>query len=275
MTKFMDTSKESISNIVVVARILLSTLFWATCIILISPYSGKKEHRWALAHMWVDRLLAITGISIDLTIEEPLSPADGPFIFMANHQSFMDIPILAAILRPFSLSWVALSWLGQVPFFGWAFRRLDPILVQPGNKRRNGSAMKAAKGTLIDGNSLLVFPEGERTRDGQLLPLKTSFFKLALETGVAIVPVTIIGAGQLLPPGSCKIKAGTVRVIIGRPVVPISPPLEDLKQAVRARWSNCSFNLHRDYYFSPKVRSLRYEETPQVLQLIVEERRPG
>jgi 1-acyl-sn-glycerol-3-phosphate acyltransferase len=230
--------KEWIPNIIVLGRIFLSTLFWATCILLISLWSRKKERERALAHRWIDRLVAIAEISIDLTIEEPFSPADGPFIFMANHQSFMDIPILAIVLRQFSLSWVALSWLVNVPFFGWAFKRLDPVLVKPGNKRINSAAMKTARETLFNGNSLLVFPEGERSWNGQLSPLKTGFFKLALESEVPIVPVTIAGAGQLLPPGSCKVKHGTVRVNVGKRLVPGQWLVEDLKEAIRVNLDN-------------------------------------
>ena len=245
MIKFADTLRESMRCMTVLGRIFFSALFWATCLLLTSLWSRKTAgYERTVLHRWVNRLFAITAISIDLRVEEALSPASGPFIFMANHRSFMDIPILAAVLRPFSPSWVALSCLVHVPFFGWAFRRFDPILVRPGDKTRNRVAMEAARKTLSKGNSLLVFPEGGLSRNARLLPLKAGFFKLALETGIPIVPVTIIGTDHLLPPGSYKIKSGTVRVFIGSRL-PTSSSVDNLRDAVRTKMESYLKNAEK------------------------------
>jgi len=136
---------------------------------------------------------------------------------MANHASMIDIwAVLLAVPVPFRF--IAKKQLGAIPLFGWAMRAGRFIFIDRQNAASARRSIEEAARRIKSGQSVVIFPEGTRTRDGRLNAFKKGGFHLALDSGAAIVPVAIHGSRALMPRGSALIRSGTVRVDIGEPI---------------------------------------------------------
>ncbi len=148
---------------------------------------------------------------------EQIDP-QSPYVFMPNHASIAD-PLAMAITIPQPFHCVFKKELARIPVFGWALLSLGQIMVDRENTEQARAALVEAVSGLSGNNSVLIFPEGWVSKDGQLLPLKKGGFHLAIQTGLPIVPVRIDGARKVCPPG------GSGRFHKGGISVQVFPPL--------------------------------------------------
>lgn len=181
---------------------------------LIDPH-GKVVYR--INKFWTWAILFAGGVKLKITGLEKLDP-QRQYIFMVNHQSNVDIPILVQSLPRYQLRWIAKKELVWVPFFGWAMWATKHITVDRARPIDAVKSLRRAKERIAAGISVVVFPEGTRSRDGQLQRFKKGGFFLAVETGTDVVPVTIIGSRKLLPFGSWQLRSGTVEIAIESPI---------------------------------------------------------
>jgi len=173
---------------------------------------------YLLCRQWARLNLALFGISLRVRRLAPLDP-DAPYVFMSNHRSQTDILAVVAALEEFQLRWVAKKELTRIPLFGWALQRTGHIIIDRSDRRQSIASLRAAKSQMLDGISVVIFPEGTRSDPGQdLLPFKKGGFMLALETGFPIVPLVIRGSREILPRGSWQIVPGEIEVIVGAPI---------------------------------------------------------
>jgi 1-acyl-sn-glycerol-3-phosphate acyltransferase len=136
---------------------------------------------------------------------------------MANHASSLDIwAVFVAIPRHIRL--IAKKQLARIPFFGWVMWAGRFIFIDRQNAVAARRSIEAAGQRIRSGDSVLIFPEGTRTRDGSLGPFKKGGFHLALKAGVPIVPVALRGTRALMPRGSYLLRSGTITVILGEPI---------------------------------------------------------
>jgi 1-acyl-sn-glycerol-3-phosphate acyltransferase len=185
----------------------------------LSLASSLLETRGYFAHWcartWSRLILATTGVRVEVEGLERLTPG-GTYVFVANHQSIYDIPILFWSL-PFQLRIIAKESLGRFPFIGWHLRRTGHMLVDRRRPDRLGILDWAAQLTR-NGLSLFVFPEGTRSRDGRVGPFKGGSFKLALEAGLTVVPVSVVGSRHVMLKGRLATYPGRVRLVIHEPI---------------------------------------------------------
>ncbi len=141
-----------------------------------------------------------------------------PYIFMANHLSFLDGPLLFwAIPKPVRV--ILKKGIFRIPFIGLSMKFVGFVPVDRKGIRKGREAIQRAARLIKEkGYSFLIFPEGTRSRDGRLQEFRRGGFFLALESRVPIVPVTINGTFELMPKGSFFAKAGNVRVDFQRPI---------------------------------------------------------
>jgi 1-acyl-sn-glycerol-3-phosphate acyltransferase len=118
----------------------------------------------------------------------------GPFVVVANHQSLLDIVLLSRMPR--EMKWVGKEELFKIPWIGWMLRLTGDIAVRRGDSESGGEAVAKARAYLERGMSVMIFPEGTRSRDARLLPFKKGAFRLAIETGVAVLPVVLSGTAE-------------------------------------------------------------------------------
>jgi 1-acyl-sn-glycerol-3-phosphate acyltransferase len=140
-----------------------------------------------------------------------------PHIFVMNHQSHMDIPA-AFMSIPSNIGFIAKKELERVPLFGRVMRESGMIFVDRSNPERAIASLKLGGELIRSGVNIFAFPEGTRTKSGQIRSFKKGVFMLALEAGVPIVPMSVHGARDVLPIGSFDPQPNVIKVKIGRPI---------------------------------------------------------
>lgn len=169
-----------------------------------------------LARLWSRVILGVPGVKLNVTMRARLEPGR-PYIFMPNHASMVDIwAVFVAI--PASFRFIAKKQLSRIPLFGWAMAAGRFIFIDRQNALAARRSMDEAARRIRSGQSVVIFPEGTRTRTGRLGPFKKGGFHLAIDSGVSIVPVAIRGSHAVMPPGSPLIRAGTVTIEVDDPI---------------------------------------------------------
>ena len=170
----------------------------------------------ALARLWSRVILGVPGVKLEVKMHAPLQPGR-PYVFMPNHASMVDIwAVFVAI--PATFRFIAKKQLSRIPLFGWAMAAGRFIFIDRQNAASARRTVAEAARRIRSGQSVVIFPEGTRTRDGRLLPFKKGGFHLAMDSGVDIVPVAIKGSREIMPRGATLIRAGTVTVEVGEPI---------------------------------------------------------
>jgi 1-acyl-sn-glycerol-3-phosphate acyltransferase len=183
---------------------LVSTLF---------DRRGYAAH-WC-ARTWSRLILLTTGVTVDVSGIDRLD-ANGTYVFVANHQSIYDIPVLFWSL-PQQLRIIAKESLGKVPFIGWHLQRTGHMLVdrsRPDSKKVFGWASRLTS----NGLSLILFPEGTRSRDGRVARFKGGSFYLAIEAGLPVVPLSIVGSRHIMLKGRLATYPGRVKLVVHEPI---------------------------------------------------------
>ena len=176
--------------------------------------NGGRFAHWC-ARTWSRLILATTAVRVDVVGLERLEP-DRAYVFVANHQSIYDIPIIFWAL-PYQIRIIAKESLGRFPFLGWHLRRTGHMLVD--RRRPDRAAIFGRASTLMRaGLSLIVFPEGTRSRDGRVAKLKGGSFYLALEGGLPVVPLSVVGSRHVMLKGRLATYPGRVKLVVHEPI---------------------------------------------------------
>lgn len=211
---------------------LLATLFFSAVAVagglLRAP---KRLYDW-VHRRWSRSLLAVAGVEVRAEGLERLRPGSA-YILAANHQSVLDIWALMAVL-PLSLRFVAKAELSRIPLFARACRAAGHVFI---DRRERAGAIETIREAGVrmrrEGLSLVVFPEGTRSRDGRLQPFKRGTFVLAIETGAPLVPVAVEGGHRAMPPGAWGPRGGTLVVRCGHPIPLEGRTVEDREEVMR------------------------------------------
>lgn len=194
---------------------LLSTVLGIIALLVrVVDSSGNKSHQ--VARLWSRLLCFFNGIKVEVRGLEYAKP-DEAQIFVANHQSFFDIFTLSGYL-PIQIRWMAKASLFRIPFVGWAMRAAGYISVERENKKQAYQSFLSTVEKLKTGYSVVIFPEGTRSVDGNIGPFKKGSHLLAIRSGAPMVPVAIVGTGNIIKKGSGRISPGPVRIILMPPV---------------------------------------------------------
>lgn len=171
---------------------------------------------WMARHLWAPPLLRVAGVRLEVSGLEKVEGLRSA-VFMANHQSMIDIAVVFAAL-PVGLRFVAKRVLSFIPFLGWYMWAMGMVFVDRRNRQQAIASLKRATALFESGAYVMTFPEGTRTRDGRVLPFKKGLFMLAIDAKVPIVPVALEGALDVLPTGGFSVRPGVIRVAVGDPI---------------------------------------------------------
>ncbi|MGH9898281.1 MAG: lysophospholipid acyltransferase family protein [Pyrinomonadaceae bacterium] len=186
--------------------------------------SGKLHHR--CAKIWARFVLATAGVKIDVHGLENIQSGTS-YVFASSHQSWMDIPVMIAAL-PVQLRIVAKKELFAIPGIGWHLRAAGHIAIDRSSATDAVTTLEQATAGIRDGLCAFIFPEGTRSFDGTLRKFKKGGFKLAMQSGVAVIPVAIVGTRRVMPRESLIIRARPVEIFIDKPVLTSNLSEEDL-----------------------------------------------
>ena len=192
------------------------TAVLVTFSIVIQPFASRRQQA-SLFRYWGRCMLWICRVRVRVTGLEHLVPGQS-YIFASNHLSLIDSPALVAHL-PRALCFLAKRDLFSVPFMGWYLRRQGHIPIERSDPKATvRSLAEAARVIRDERKSLLLFPEGTRSMDGQMLPFKEGAALLALRSGTPIVPVAVAGTDGIMVAKSLEIRGGAVEIRVGQPI---------------------------------------------------------
>jgi len=186
---------------------------------------GKGRFAHGCARLWSWLILATTGVEVSVKGLERV-PRDRPYVFLSNHQSFYDIPVLFWYL-PFDLRIIAKDSLGSFPFIGWHLARTGHVLVDRSNP--GPSAFRQVSELMKARRSLVVFPEGTRSADGRVGTFRTGIFRMAIESKLLIVPVALRGSRRVMRKNELTTRPGRVSVEVFDPIATDSLTQADAK----------------------------------------------
>lgn len=216
--------------------------FWISAALVVAHFSS--EAALAMARLfWSRPIFWMAGARLQV---DPLPDVDWkrPHIYAMNHQSTFDIPAAFTVL-PANLRFVAKHSLLYVPFIGWYMWITGMIFVDRSSRTRAVASLRRAGERIRNGASILVFPEGTRSRDRKILPFKKGPFALALEARVPIVPVAIEASGLVLPANAWTFRPGTIRVKVGQPIS-TEGRSEDDREALSREVREAIIRLHQE-----------------------------
>jgi 1-acyl-sn-glycerol-3-phosphate acyltransferase len=183
---------------------------------ILSTFVDRKGHaaHWC-ARAWSWLILATTGVDVTVKGLHRVKPGE-TYVFISNHQSIYDIPVIFASL-PFQLRIIAKASLGRFPFLGWHLIRAGHLLVDRSNPDRSG-ILNRWRQLVADRLSLIIFPEGTRSADGTVGRFKAGSFLLALEAGLTIVPLSVSGTIHVMKKNRLMTCPGQVTLEVHEPI---------------------------------------------------------
>jgi len=215
--------------------LIISTVILGTVAIFISLFDSSGNLPHLVARLWGKIQLATTGTTVKVQGLENIDPIKS-YILVANHQSNFDIFAFLGYL-PIQFRWIAKAELFRAPFMGWAMSRIGYIAIERESPKKAYRSMLQAAEKVKKGFSVLIFPEGTRSPDGNLQPFKKGLFLIALKSQAPILPITICGTAKIMPKGAWRVHPGRVQIIIDPPLETAGVPPqkeEDLSARVRS-----------------------------------------
>lgn len=204
-------------------RAIALLCFWGISILLVGPplvfyaaLTGNADPLYYIATRLGRWGVLLVGVKIEVRGAEHLQPGRN-YIFMSNHASNLDPPVLIPVI-PGRCSVLVKKELYRVPVLGTGMRLAQLVPVDRSDQEAAIESVRAAIEVLQQGFHMVIYPEGTRTSEGLLLPFKKGPFHLAMDSGVPVVPVTILGTYESWPKARFALRPGTATVIFHRPI---------------------------------------------------------
>ena len=210
----------------------------AVLTILVSPFDRNGKITHLLSKVFGNGILMIAGVKVSTSGTDKLDKSKS-YIFVSNHQSYFDIPVLMHSI-PNNVRFVYRENLTKIPILGWGMYLGQYIPINRENVREAMKSLKKAAEKVKRGISVAIFPEGTRSFDGSLGEFKRGMFVIADEAKVELVPTAINGSYSIMPRNKFRIQSGNVKVTFGEPV-PYSKDkvlLENIKQQIQSMLEN-------------------------------------
>jgi 1-acyl-sn-glycerol-3-phosphate acyltransferase len=201
--------------LVVLPVLITSTLICGTFATLIAWLFSPRAGSYC-GVLWSRINCFFTPMTVNVIGAENIEPGTS-YVVTSNHQSHYDIYVLYGWLGV-DFKWVMKKELEKVPVLGFACKVLGHIYIDRSDTKKAVESINAAKTKIVNGTSVLFFPEGTRSPDGEITPFKKGAFKFAIDLGIPILPVTINGTKKVLPKGSLDLMPGGATMIIHKPI---------------------------------------------------------
>ena len=201
---------------VMIPVLLVATIVAATLTILGSLVGAQRVMGYWPGHLWARLFCAMSLVRVRVRGRENIDRRTS-YVFVANHQGAYDIFAIYGYLRH-NFRWMMKKSLEKIPFVGFSCKISGHIFVDNSTPSATAHTMAAAEKQLSGGMSVVVFPEGSRSRDGKMHGFRRGAFKLATEFSLPVVPITIDGAYRVMRRGSVLPHWGTINLTIHEPI---------------------------------------------------------
>ncbi|MGZ4859206.1 MAG: lysophospholipid acyltransferase family protein [Candidatus Angelobacter sp.] len=219
---------------------LWDPLIWLYTIVLgcislvVSLFDPSGERQQRIARLWSRMILGTVGARVQVEGLDKIDTSK-PQVYVVNHLSALDIPVLYTYLR-FQFRIMAKKELFRYPFMGWHLRRSGQIPVVLESPKASVRSLNLAVAAIRRGNSLVIFPEGGRSPDGQLGSFMGGAFYAAVKAQVDVIPIALVGTYEMLKMNTWHIKPGPVHMVVGSPIQTVGMSTRDIaKITERAR----------------------------------------
>ncbi len=202
--------------LVVMPVLGLATAFFATLALVLTLFMSPRAASRLAGVSWARVMAWVTPMRVEVEGRENIDPRQS-YVLVSNHQSQYDIFVLYGWLGV-DFKWVMKQELRKVLGVGVACERLGHIFIDRSNHAAAVATLEAARSKIVDGTSVIFFPEGTRSLDGRLLRFKRGAFRMALDLGRPILPLTVTGTRDVLPANTSDLMPGSARLIIHEPI---------------------------------------------------------
>jgi len=198
--------------------IILNTFILGLIVIAVSIFDPRGSIVHYIGKFWSLLNIYCSGTRVNITGKEKIDPSR-PYIVMTNHQSLFDVWALIGKI-PLQIRWIVKKEIRSIPVFGYALERMGHIYIDRKNRENAYMGLDNAAEKIRHGTSVIIFPEGTRSKDGHLLKFRLGGATLALKSGVNILPVTVNGGRFVLPKGTLDLLPGKIQIVVGDPIDP-------------------------------------------------------
>lgn len=215
--------------------LLVVTIITALLTIILAPLLPNHKLTYVPTRFWSKIVCAMSFVRVKTNGFDHLEQ-EKSYIFIANHQSIFDVFVIYGWL-PFIFKWIMKSDLKRIPLIGKACDSAGHIFIERANPIAAKQSLQIAAEKLKNGNSVVVFPEGTRTRTGKMNSFKRGAFNLASELELPIVPITLSGSYERLKTNSLSITPGTITMTVHQPISFDKFSQENRKQGMQEAWN--------------------------------------
>lgn len=222
-------------------RAAISALVWPMWAIIVLAFTPLVALTWLLTAWWdprrwwvgrVFRLTAATALRVTplwrARYSGRLPPGDRPYVVVCNHVSLADVVVLGAL--PWEMKWVSKVANFRIPFMGQMMKMAGDVEVKRDDPESRSRAYDELRDWLERGVPVIIFPEGTRSKTGEMLPFRNGAFRLAIETGTPILPLAVHGTREAIQKGSLVFGRAEARVAIGDPVPVDGLEMDDVEE---------------------------------------------
>ncbi len=225
--------------------VAIITTIIAPPLIIMSLLDKTGGSPYWFMRLWARMVSRAMGLTCSIYGADKIVPGTS-YIIAPNHQGNADILALVTTLPP-RFRWVIKRELLKIPMFGWALGATGAISLNRADRQQSVRSLKDGVSKLAGGWSVLIYPEGTRTADGNLQPFKKGAFMMAVQTGIPILPVTCNGAFKILPKKTIVFHPGHVTLTVGDPIPTEGLTEEDVPELMEKTRAAISENLDPDY----------------------------
>ena len=216
MSKVLRILYQPYKWLIFVPYLTVSTLFFGSLTVVLAVVTNPRITSFICGTIWARLNGYLTPIRVKVTGRENIDQTQS-YVIVANHQSQYDIFVLYGWLG-IDFKWVMKQELRKVPGIGIGCEKVGHIFIDRSNHEKALASLRAAKEKIVNGTSVIFFPEGTRSRDGSLGVFKKGAFKMAVDLRLPILPITIVGTRDILPTDSVDLFPGRARMIIHKPI---------------------------------------------------------
>lgn len=208
----------------------VNTLIFGVIAVIVSTFINQRVGSYFGGVVWSRLNGILTPMLVKVYGKENIDRKRS-YVIISNHQSIYDIFLIYGWLG-IDIKWVMKKELAKVPGVGFGSKKVGHIFIDRSNTRVALESLNNAKRLLVNGTSVVIFPEGTRSKTGIPGSFKKGAFKLALELGLPILPVSIIGTKNILPTGTIDLRPGKAKLIIHKPLEITNYSEENLKELI-------------------------------------------
>jgi 1-acyl-sn-glycerol-3-phosphate acyltransferase len=233
--------------VTVVLTVLVGFLYVSVVFLLTAPFDpGRYAAGRAFRHLAVAHV-ALNGLWRFRTSGVRVTKPRRPYVVVSNHESYADIFLISHL--PWEMKWLSKDTIFKIPVMGWMMRMAGDVPVVRGKRDSVLAALTACRDRLRKRASVMIFPEGTRSRTAELLPFRDGAFRLAVEEQVPILPLAVAGTRRAMAKGTFQFRPTTAEVRVLPPIETAGLTLDDLpalKERVRSTIDAARHELQRE-----------------------------